>query len=32
MLDLPFLRNKAIISDKDKSAKSFEEYKLDPKF
>ena len=32
MLDLPFARNKAIISDKDKNAKSFEEYKLDPKF
>ena len=32
MLDLPFSRNKAIISDKDKNAMSFEEYKLDPKF
>lgn len=32
MLDLPFSRNKAIISDKDKNAKSFEEYKLNPKF
>jgi dTDP-4-dehydrorhamnose 3,5-epimerase len=32
MLDLPFLRNKAIISDKDKNAKTFEDYKLDPKF
>ena len=32
MLDLPFSRNKAIISDKDKNANSFEVYKLDPKF
>ena len=32
MLDLPFSRNKAIISDKDKNAMSFIDYNLDPKF
>lgn len=32
MVDLPFPRSKIIISDKDKNAISFEEYKLDPKF
>ena len=33
MVDLPFaIASKAIISDKDKNAQSFENYKLDPKF
>lgn len=32
MLDLPFAKNKAIISDKDRDAQSFESYKLNSKF
>ena len=32
MLDLPFARSKAIISDKDKNAQSFDTYKLNSKF